>query len=299
MPSDALTTAIGWPFESKNDLVRFEEIRRVMCLASKTPRFSIRQVTELMNQVTDKLILKDLWPSLPFLVIEHNLSNVSFGPNIPLIRRLVYEFNYDVNAQEVLHGTILHMFCHYHDHQDSVCQFLTQLRRDGFTINLEIQAFLEYRGQTRPLKNSGFKLTPLQYAIEMRCYKLAHHLITMHASVDNLLFEDQFLQSYVDKCDRSEYLQLIQVLLYLNVFSLEQVHRSKNIPESVKAQLNRFIASRTLVELSLRVIRKYPYKSTGRTSIDSFMNHFECEMYFPAFGSFFSFRKLNSLSTFL
>ena len=288
--------AIDQPFERS---LQFEIVRRTLLLESSHPPASRDQIIQLLDhldQLTDKSILKNVWPSLLFQVIQLNLPNTKHPPNISVIKRLVYEFQFDINSRDMFRGTILHMLCRYHGYQVQVCEFLTQLKEDGHLVDLEVKAFIDdtkQPWQTSLLdRGSLFKPTPLEYAIETRCYKLARHLISLGACVDHLQFNELFLSSRVRYWDRRDHFELTKALLYLNIFTLDQVMQAKNLSEQRKALLQGFMGSRSLFELCMRVIRKYPQQSTGSKSSHLFVEDYQRRVYLPRLTSFFTLSEL-------
>lgn len=276
----------------------FEMVMKVLSSILDAPDSLVTSdsIIGLLDQITDKSILKNLCPSLTFMIIELNSPNVKYAPKIAILKRLLYEFNYDINSSQPLGGSILHIFCRYHGYQGQLCEFLTQLKNDNYFIDFERKAFIDLSHKawfTTLLHHSGkFTFTPLEYAIETRCFMLARHFIFLGASVDHLVFSESFLSNCVEYWDRRDHYELVKALLYLNVFTLDQVTRGTNLTSKRKFQLKQFIISRSLFELCMRVIRKYPQQSTGSKSIYSFVENYQDELYLPQLTSYLTLSEL-------
>lgn len=233
-------------------------------------RFITDRLVKLLDLFEDKSKLVDLWPELPLQVLSANLYEAEKKPNLPLIRRLYYEFGFDVNHVHIRHGSLLHMFCNFTGFQSETCDFLDTLAADGYKVDIDIEA-----RKRRRTRDQFFKATPLQFAIERGSYKFALYLVKHKASVDKLVFDKYSWRENVRPRDRPDYLRLIKALVYLKVLTLQQVHQSVHLSKAEKYELNSFIGSRSLVEHSLRVIRKSYYCATGNGSLDDFIGELD------------------------
>lgn len=233
-------------------------------------RFNAERLLTLLDAFQIKSKLVRIWPELPLQVLSANLYDAGKKPNLALVRRLYDEFGFDVNHVHLKYGSVLHMFCHFTRYQDEICQFLTSLSADGYKVDIEIEA-----RKRRRTRDHFFKATPLQYAIEKGSYQLALYLIKHKASVDKLIFDKYSWRENVDARAKPHYLRLIKALVYLNVLTLKQVYQSVHLSKAEKSELNCFIGSRTLVEHSLRVIRKSFYSATGNGSLDNFIEQLD------------------------
>lgn len=233
-------------------------------------RFNTDRLLKLLDSLQDRSKLVQLWPELPLQLLSANIYDAGKKPNLTLIRRLYYDFAFDVNHVHLRYGSLLHMFCHFTRFQDEICTFIDSLTADGYQVDIDIEA-----RKRRRTRDQFFKATPLQYAIEKGSYKLALYLVKHKASVDKLVFDKYSWRENVSARVKPDYLRLIKALVYLNVLTLQQVYQSVHLSKAEKNELNCFIGSRTLVEHSLRVIRKSYYSATGNGSLDDFIEQLD------------------------
>lgn len=241
----------------------------------KIVRFIVRKghtchLDHFLDAIDDKSALAKYYPEIAVhILLSSLLKNVSV-PQFALIERLIKDFNIDPNFVDFKNGSILHMLCHFTHGQDECCNFLSRLLDHGYAIDIDIET-----RKRRRTRDQFFMSTPLQYAIEKGSYKLAVFLMKHKASVDQLVFDKYSWRCNVRAKEKADYLRLIKGLVYLDVLTLESVYNSVKLTKSDRIQLNWFMASRTLVELCLRVIRKSFYSSDHGERMDAFIDQLE------------------------
>lgn len=258
------------PVRVKNYILTHRLVPSIKIIRLAVSKCYINSIDILLDALIDKSSLSTQFPEMAVRLLYANLMKRLQVPQFTVIKRLLFEFQFDFNYVEIRIGSILHMLCHFVHGQEEACDFLQDLLDRGVTINIDIET-----RKRRRTRDQFFMSTPLQYAIEKGCYKLALFFIKHKASVDHLVFDKYSWRVNVRISDKADYMNLIKALVYLNVLTLEKVYNSFNVTKADKIHLNSFFASRSLVELCLRVIRKTYYSSDGQGNMDDFICQLE------------------------
>lgn len=224
-------------------------IRRLVMKARTT---CLGVVLDHIREFGSKHDLTSMFPDIIIQLVRAELIHgKSKEPPFFFIRRLLNEFQIDVNHNDFRQGTLFHVLCSFPSKQNDVISFVSSIIQLYPNADLEATCRKRRRG-----RGQFFQSTPLQFAIEKGCYEYAIFLIKQGARTDKLVFDKYSIRHDLKSSEKESYIKLMNLLVSIGSLDCKQVLDTVKLSRQHRQLLLNSVINRSLLKLCVNSIRR-------------------------------------------